>query len=128
MERVGVCTSIIVMFADQFTLQLHRKHCYRDRICCSSSAIAGTSKEECDTQRAGLGDGQQLLFSTTSKPIQTHWLRFPQLLFGSYTDDFIPSDWLREKVYFDGIQRRDGYSVQRLGYKAPNIFTVHLLQ
>jgi len=36
-------------------------------------------------------------------------------------------DWLREKVYFDGLAKKDTYSVQRLGYKAPNIFIVQLL-
>jgi len=36
-------------------------------------------------------------------------------------------DWLREKVYFDGLVKRDSYSVQRLGYQAPNIFFVQLL-
>jgi len=36
-------------------------------------------------------------------------------------------DWLREKVYFDGLLKRDKYSVDRLGYRAPNIFVVQLL-
>lgn len=36
-------------------------------------------------------------------------------------------DWLREKVYFDGLQKRDTYCVSRLGFKAPNIFIVQLL-
>lgn len=36
-------------------------------------------------------------------------------------------DWLREKVYFDGLIKKDAYSIQRLGYKAPNIFIVQLL-
>ncbi|KAF7972982.1 hypothetical protein HWV62_10627 [Athelia sp. TMB] len=35
-------------------------------------------------------------------------------------------DWLREKVFFDGLRKRDEYSIQRLGYKAPNIFVVQL--
>jgi hypothetical protein len=37
------------------------------------------------------------------------------------------TDWLREKVYFDGLAKKDPYSIQRLGYKAPNIFIVQLL-
>lgn len=35
-------------------------------------------------------------------------------------------DWLREKVFFDGLRKRDDYAIQRLGYKAPNIFVVQL--
>ncbi|KDQ59742.1 hypothetical protein JAAARDRAFT_33311 [Jaapia argillacea MUCL 33604] len=35
-------------------------------------------------------------------------------------------DWLRERVYFEGLSRKDSYAVSRLGYKAPNIFVIGL--
>ncbi|KAI0628792.1 hypothetical protein C8Q77DRAFT_1161822 [Trametes polyzona] len=36
------------------------------------------------------------------------------------------ADWLREKVFFDRLARKDGYAKQRLGYAAPNIFVLQL--
>lgn len=36
------------------------------------------------------------------------------------------SDWLRERVFFDKLIRKDGYSKARLGYAAPNIFVLSL--
>ena len=36
------------------------------------------------------------------------------------------SDWLRERVFFDKLIRKDGYSKARLGYSAPNIFVLSL--
>lgn len=35
-------------------------------------------------------------------------------------------DWLRERVFFDKLIRKDGYSKARLGYAAPNIFVLSL--
>ncbi|KAJ3740484.1 hypothetical protein DFH05DRAFT_1559674 [Lentinula detonsa] len=35
-------------------------------------------------------------------------------------------DWLRERTFFDRLQRKDAYATQRLGYKAPNIFVMEL--
>ncbi|KAF8810045.1 hypothetical protein BYT27DRAFT_6499238 [Phlegmacium glaucopus] len=35
-------------------------------------------------------------------------------------------DWLRERVYFEGLSREDNYTRQRLGYRAPNIFIMDL--
>ncbi|KAJ8584041.1 hypothetical protein M405DRAFT_482982 [Rhizopogon salebrosus TDB-379] len=35
-------------------------------------------------------------------------------------------DWLRDKYYFDGLSKKDNYSVQRLGFRAPNIFVLSL--
>lgn len=39
---------------------------------------------------------------------------------------FRRTDWLRERVYFNKLMRVDSYSRQRLGYAAPNIFTMQL--
>jgi len=36
-------------------------------------------------------------------------------------------DWLRERVYFEGLAKKDQYSINRLGYKAPNIFVMQLV-
>ncbi len=36
------------------------------------------------------------------------------------------ADWLRERVFFDKLIRKDGYSKARLGYSAPNIFVLSL--
>jgi len=35
-------------------------------------------------------------------------------------------DWLRERVYFEGLSRDDNYARHRLGYKAPNVFIMDL--
>ncbi|KAH7928141.1 hypothetical protein BV22DRAFT_1030959 [Leucogyrophana mollusca] len=35
-------------------------------------------------------------------------------------------DWLRDKTYFEGLHKKDAYSVARLGFKAPNIFVMSL--
>jgi len=36
-------------------------------------------------------------------------------------------DWLRERVYFEGLSRDDSYARQRLGYRAPNVFIMDLI-
>jgi len=48
-----------------------------------------------------------------------------------YTPAQVPNrykrvDWLRDKVYFDGLLRNDHYTINRLGYKAPNIFVMQV--
>ncbi|KAF8188337.1 hypothetical protein BJ912DRAFT_968507 [Pholiota molesta] len=35
-------------------------------------------------------------------------------------------DWLRERVYFEGLSRDDNYARNRLGFRAPNIFIMDL--
>jgi len=35
-------------------------------------------------------------------------------------------DWLRERVYFEGLVRQDTYTISRLGFKAPNILCMQL--
>jgi len=37
-------------------------------------------------------------------------------------------DWLRDKIYFEGLSRDDNYAKQRLGYRAPNVFIMDLTQ
>ncbi|KAG8712589.1 hypothetical protein FRC11_014756 [Ceratobasidium sp. 423] len=39
---------------------------------------------------------------------------------------FRRTDWLRDKVFFDGLELDDDYAVTRLGFKAPNVFTMSL--
>ncbi|KAF9464579.1 hypothetical protein BDZ94DRAFT_476380 [Collybia nuda] len=36
-------------------------------------------------------------------------------------------DWLRERVFFETLRRNDQYAISRLGFKAPNIFVMDLL-
>ncbi|KAJ7253313.1 hypothetical protein B0H12DRAFT_1116564 [Mycena haematopus] len=36
-------------------------------------------------------------------------------------------DWLRERVFFEGLRKSDGYAKSRLGFKAPNIFVMDLV-
>jgi len=48
-----------------------------------------------------------------------------------YTPAQVPTrfkrvDWLRDKVYFDGLSRRDHYAASRLGFSAPNIFVMQV--
>ena len=35
-------------------------------------------------------------------------------------------DWVRERVYFQSLERNDAYAMSRLGFKAPNIFKMEL--
>lgn len=37
------------------------------------------------------------------------------------------TDWLREKYFFDGLDRDDEYCQARLGFKAPNVFLMSLV-
>ncbi|KAF4578350.1 hypothetical protein EYR40_001492 [Pleurotus pulmonarius] len=36
-------------------------------------------------------------------------------------------DWLRERVFFEGLAKNDRYAESRLGFKAPNIFVMTLV-
>lgn len=36
------------------------------------------------------------------------------------------ADWLRDKYYFEGLTKKDNYSIQRLGFRAPNVFVLSL--
>ncbi|KJA21099.1 hypothetical protein HYPSUDRAFT_42482 [Hypholoma sublateritium FD-334 SS-4] len=50
---------------------------------------------------------------------------------GYYTPQQAPDrlrrvDWLRERVYFEGLSKDDNYVQSRLGFKAPNIFVMDL--
>lgn len=54
---------------------------------------------------------------------------------GMFLDCFLPNsylfkhffaDWLRDRVYFEGLSKDDNYARQRLGYRAPNIFVMDL--
>ncbi|KAF8894818.1 hypothetical protein BD779DRAFT_1503095 [Infundibulicybe gibba] len=35
-------------------------------------------------------------------------------------------DWLRDRIFFEGLKKMDHYCVSRLGFKAPNIFVMEL--
>ena len=37
------------------------------------------------------------------------------------------ADWLRDKVYFEKLLKRDSYAKARLGFTAPNIFVMVLV-
>jgi len=41
---------------------------------------------------------------------------------GMEAKNFRRSDWLRDKIFFDGLEVDDDYAVKRLGFKAPNVF------
>jgi hypothetical protein len=41
-------------------------------------------------------------------------------------DRFRRADWLRDKIFFDGLELDDDYAQKRLGFKAPNIFIMSL--
>lgn len=36
-------------------------------------------------------------------------------------------DWLRERIFFETLRKNDQYAISRLGFKAPNIFIMDLL-
>ncbi|KIK04030.1 hypothetical protein K443DRAFT_443362 [Laccaria amethystina LaAM-08-1] len=35
-------------------------------------------------------------------------------------------DWLRERIFFEGLKLNDQYTTSRLGFKAPNVFVMSL--
>ncbi|KAF4614418.1 hypothetical protein D9613_003331 [Agrocybe pediades] len=52
---------------------------------------------------------------------------------GYYTPHMQPErlkrlDWLKERVFLEGIERNDNYAKQRLGFSASNIFIMNLAQ
>ncbi|KAH0584568.1 hypothetical protein J132_07743 [Termitomyces sp. J132] len=42
------------------------------------------------------------------------------------TDQLKRYDWLRERVFFEGLRKDDSYAVSRLGYSASNVFVMDL--
>lgn len=36
------------------------------------------------------------------------------------------TDWLRDRVFFDGMERDDEFARSRLGFSAPNVFVLSL--
>ncbi|KAF9484966.1 hypothetical protein BDN70DRAFT_871966 [Pholiota conissans] len=55
----------------------------------------------------------------------------PNSPWGYYTPHQAPErlrrlDWLRERVYLEGISRDDNYARARLGFRAPNVFIMDL--
>ena len=55
----------------------------------------------------------------------------PQTSWGYYAqqapDRLRRVDWLRERVYFEGLVRDDHYAKSRLGFKAPDVFIMELV-
>lgn len=39
---------------------------------------------------------------------------------------WLSADWLRDKVFFEKLVRKDSYAKARLGFSAPNIFVMLL--
>lgn len=39
----------------------------------------------------------------------------------------VATDWLRERIYFEGLVKDDKYAKIRLGFSAPNIFLMQLV-
>lgn len=37
------------------------------------------------------------------------------------------SDWLRERIFFDALRKDDPYVISRLGFRAPNIYVMHVI-
>ena len=37
------------------------------------------------------------------------------------------TDWLRERIFFEGLKLNGSYTTQRLGFKAPNVFIMSLV-
>jgi len=37
------------------------------------------------------------------------------------------TDWLRERIFFEGLNLNDSYTKSRLGFKAPNVFVMSLV-
>lgn len=48
------------------------------------------------------------------------------MIFPTLTDN-LPIDWIRERVFFNGLERDDDFARKRLGFAAPNIFVLHLI-
>jgi len=58
----------------------------------------------------------------TAQPNQGSWYHHP-----APPSRFKRVDWLRERMYFEGLRRDDDYVQSRLGFKAPNIFVMDLV-
>jgi hypothetical protein len=44
-----------------------------------------------------------------------------------FTILIVHTDWLRERIFFETLRKNDAYAVSRLGFKAPNIFIMDLV-
>jgi hypothetical protein len=55
---------------------------------------------------------------------QSHWGLYYNS--PSQTPKFRRTDWLRDKVFFDGLELDAEYTEKRLGFKAPNVFVMDL--
>jgi len=61
-------------------------------------------------------------FQATQAPSTSTWGYYPQ----AGPDRIRRVDWLRERVYFEGLTKDDNYARSRLGFKAPNIYVMEL--
>jgi len=99
---------------------------------CSAIYKDYTDHSITDTEFASLnGRAQEQLkrtaalnFQATQPQQSQAWGYYPPAQPGP--DRFRRVDWLRDRVYFEGLMRDDGYAKSRLGYKAPNIFVMEL--
>jgi hypothetical protein len=58
-----------------------------------------------------------------ANPQQASWGYYPP----APPDRLKRVDWLRERVYFEGLARDDSYARSRLGFKAPDVFVMELV-
>lgn len=57
------------------------------------------------------------------QPQQAGWGYYPV----ATPDRLRRVDWLRERVYFEGLVKDDSYAGSRLGFKAPDVFIMELV-
>ncbi len=57
------------------------------------------------------------------QPQQAGWGYYPV----AAPDRLRRVDWLRERVYFEGLVKDDSYAGSRLGFKAPDVFIMELV-
>ena len=57
------------------------------------------------------------------QPQQASWGYYPV----AAPDRLRRVDWLRERVYFEGLVKDDSYARSRLGFKAPDVFVMELV-
>jgi len=65
-------------------------------------------------------------FNTLQPPGANQWAGYYSSPAQPGPDHLRRVDWLRERVYFEGLSRDDNYIQGRLGFKAPNLFVMEL--
>ena len=109
--------------------QIHGELCYRQGVRVAHPSCAGAHQASCGSQRCATEwDVHGLLLAgKRAQSLQTslYVICCPHLSAQTHDAD-CTLDWLRDKVYFERLIKKDPYIKNRLGYTAPNIYVMAL--